>query len=429
VSSEDTGRYRALFPTIWSAATIEELQQQIDRLEVDLLIIYPGVESASWWPDGVHVICFSQDMTSLPGPIGSSKITIGVRVETEESLLPALPLPMAERRDADLRGFDNIKDWLELDLDFVPSLALKARGDEAIAAARKMFVDGALVLERHSKTPLATEFTRSDDGLGVAWLPHPSFSRTHWVELICAKWATSDSQRFPGFGDWTQDPEWMVDDEAEVLLEINLLEQQKRSALAELDSRLDQLRERLTQARDQADSGRRRLLTAQGEHLVSQVANTLREIGFDVEDVDPSLPEGVPRREDLRLRLDVNPHDDWVAIVEVRGYGSSGGKTYDLTRLERFARLYEKETGNPPAKQIYVINNSLDLPPAQRPEPLASASEDVQVFAEAPGLIVSTLDLFRVVRDSSDTAALAEARDSIRNSVGRWIQEGRASSE
>jgi len=176
---------------------------------------------------------------------------------------------------------------------------------------------------------------------------------------------------------------------------------------------------KLTVAKAKANNGLRRLLTAQGQELVDEVVKVLRDIGFSVTDVDKLVGEQKPKREDLRLSHSEKGGKQWNAIVEVRGHTRSGGSPADLLRLDRFARLYQNEAGQVPDKRIYIVNGQLELLPSQRQEPLGSATEELQVFQENDGILIWSVDLFRVMKATkpSDYPALIE---SIKNGWGRW---------
>lgn len=168
-----------------------------------------------------------------------------------------------------------------------------------------------------------------------------------------------------------------------------------------------------------ANKGIRRLLTAQAEELVDEVAKALKDIGFEVTLVDSTLTEGVPRREDLRLKHIDTDKVEWNAIVEIRGYARSAGTTADLLRLSRFSRLYEKEIGYSPDKLIYIVNGQIELLPPQRQAPLIASPEDLQLFAESDGLVIWTADLFRALKSTTPDTFPA-LLDSIKLSVGKW---------
>jgi hypothetical protein len=149
---------------------------------------------------------------------------------------------------------------------------------------------------------------------------------------------------------------------------------------------------------------------------VEEVINAFGTIGFHTQDVDETLPEEELKREDIRL-TDRND-DGWEALVEVRGYARSGGKTADLIRLQgRFSDFYTKEKGRPPNKLIYVVNGPLELGPHLREKPLATSVADVRAFAESGGLVISSLDLYKAINGSGD---MDQVKQSIKDSTGLW---------
>jgi len=244
-----------------------------------------------------------------------------------------------------------------------------------------------------------------------------------WVEVLVTQWAQSDKESFPSFGDWTGSPEWMVAEEEQILSKIRALEEKKRKSIIEIEKQIGELTTELALAKTNANNGQRRLITAQGQELVDEVAKALKAVGFDVTDVDELVAGKGPRREDLRLGHSTKEGEEWNAIVEVRGYARSGGNTADLLRLDRFAKLYKNETGREPDKLIYIVNGELELLPSQRQEPMVSATEDLQIFSESGGILIWSVDLFRALKatDPSNYPALLE---SIKRAQGRWVPVG-----
>lgn len=418
----DLETYERLFPTRWAAPDISRLSELISFSEVDLLVIYPGVADAGMWPLCMHVICFSTAIDSLPGPIAESTISIGFRLDTEESLRPSLVLPLARRLEADLSGIGNVKGWQLLEIDFPPSLELHPRGREQMDTALSVFTEGAFIQDSHSKQPLATAYQRVHDDLGVAWIPHSAFTRVAWVELICAQWARSDSESFPSFGDWTKRTEWMVQAEVDVVERIADLECAKRDTLKRMTDEIAALELELSTITAEASLGLRRLLTSSGDDLLSAAADAFRQLGFTVDCIDEGLPQGKPKREDLRLTTTDEHGNEWVALVEVRSYSRSSGKTADFQKLARFAGFYDQETGSSPDRLIYVVNGPLDLAPHLRPRPFESSPEDLKEFAKSAGLVVPSLELFAALKGES-LASKDELRASLMSSVGLWRLE------
>lgn len=411
--ADDMEHFQRMFPTIWSANHISDLAALVDVREIDLIVIASGIDKARNWPGATHVVCFSNQIGELPGPVLSTFLKITGYAGTEEFLFPDIPLSLSRRRKADYGNLTSVRGW--------PLLSLRYGSVESskLETAATIFNSGAIICERSTDSPLAVYFLRENTGLGVGWLPSVDTNRAVWVELLVTEWAQSNKDTFPSFGDWIDSPEWMVAEEEQILSQIQTLEQKKQESVIKIDNEIGELTSALATARANANKGQRRLITAQGDELVAEVAKTLEDIGFSVTPVD-QLVGKKPKREDLRLRHVGKGGEEWNAIVEVRGYARSGGTTGDLLRLNRFADLYKEETGQAPDKRIYIVNGELELLPSQRQEPLASATEDLQIFSESGGILIRSIDLFRALKatDPSNYPALLE---SIKDAEGRWV--------
>jgi hypothetical protein len=419
---KDLNRFTRLFPTIWSAVNFDQLSEQVDPREIDLLVIGAdittvGVRDSKQYNylNNAHIICFSDSLHSLPGPFSGTYVCHGGLATTEEYELPTVSLPFHRRRELDLRSVSSTKGWARLRLEWLAPTTVDRKKFEA------EFEQKAIVFAHQEDAPLAIIYRRDhNNNLGVACLPNNVFSQYEWVELIALEWAESDRESFPGFGDWTKFPEWMLPEEEEISERILTLEEQKLNTIKQIDGKIGRLSQKLAQVRVAANQGRRRLLTAQGDELVEEVRKILSDIGFKVELVDDSLEAGQPKREDLRLRVPGAGNRGWEAIAEVRGYAKSAGTTRDLGRLGRFSDLFVREKGHLPNKRIYIVNGQFEIRnPSQREEPLASAAEDIEEFSKVGGIVISTIDLFRVAKLPKQ-CDLGRVRDSIVNATGRW---------
>ncbi len=411
-SESDLAIYENLFPTIWLGKNVQELELNVHCDELDLLIISSGVDEIPDWLDIVHVICFSSGIPSLPGPNSPDSIYLSNTLDTEEFALPDLALTWNRRREADLANVSNVKGWTEIDIGF-------GRGTtgEQDKESRIYFETSSIISNYHTGLPLAVAFSRNENNLGIAWLPNSAFKQAAWVELIVLHWAKLDPGRFPGFGDWTKSTEWMTQEEEILSRQISELEKNMIDAVNQYKDQIGKLSDELSTLTISVNAGRRRLLTTQGDELVDEVIKVFRELDYDVKNVDEMLSPESPKREDLRL---TDPElENWEAIVEVRGYRRSAGKTADLARMARFADLFNSEKKKYPDKRIYVINGQTELLPSQRQEPLESATEDIDVFGEQDGIVISTLDLFKVVKQIEELSVV-DIKKSIRETKGRW---------
>jgi len=409
--NNDIEALKPLFPTLWVALDNASLEKMVDPREIDLAILGRDVGKSPRWFDDVHVISFSQDYVGIPGPHRGDTLTMNAGVTSEEFVLPNLPLPMHMLRESAMTEIETVRGWKPIQINH-------GRGTlvEEDEVAEKLCKDGAIIIDPYSELPFATYFVRPQSKLGVAWLPNPIFEILPWTEIICIQLAELDNEAFPDFGNWMNNENWMTSDELSLRETIHGLEAERRKIDQEYSKKIEQISNQLRSATLEANKGIRKLITAQGDELVDQVADAFSKLGFQVTNVDNTRNDEQQKLEDLRIALQ---EPEWEAIVEVRGYSRSGGTTADLARLARFARHYEKETGKSPSKMVYVVNGQIELPPYQRQQPLISAPQDVQEFAMQKGLIIWTLHLYKLIAQGSKRD-LGLAQKTLIEASGRW---------
>jgi hypothetical protein len=406
-----------LFPTYWVGEGFSDLE--VNPVELDLVIIgYDIDQHPPVWLNGVYIICFSPEIPYLPSPTNDLIIRCPATTSTESYVLPEVSLNFERLREVDLANVSTTKGWRLIGVDSLRGTPVRVGSCEK---ASEMILENALIVDPCTNRPFATIFRRDSTGLGVAFFPNQSFRVFPWVELICAEWGKTDKDRFPNFGDWTKHPQWMITDEVVLSEQIDVLHTEKKELASKYDIEIGKLQETLLEMSAAANNGIRRLITSQGDDLVDEVGLAFIRLGFNVIKMDDHVKDGSPKLEDLRI--DDPDIEDWQAIVEVRGYSKSGGKTDDISRLARFARHYEVETGKSPHKRIYVVNGQTDLPPSQRQAPLISSPEDVNEFSEQNGLIVWSLDLFKFLKLVKTDDDKVVARKSIRDGLGRWSSD------
>lgn len=232
----------------------------------------------------------------------------------------------------------------------------------------------------------------NDDGPQWWWLPEDTPERDQWVFAAFAAWRKVDPERFPAPPDWTQDPEWST---ASELTARASLEEYRRETATILAQRMEEdhkLRRVVEDERARADSRERRLLTASGDPLKDQVSDVLIELGFAVVDSDALEANQAEKLEDLRVS-----DGAWTALVEVKGY-TKGAKTNDLQKFTRPVGRYVRDTGREPDALWYIVNQEAGSDPGQRRPPLTSNPDDVESFGEDGGLVIDTVELFRLQR-------------------------------
>jgi hypothetical protein len=213
-----------------------------------------------------------------------------------------------------------------------------------------------------------------------------------WALVAIPEWRELSPDRFPHPAPWQARDEWRTPAELTLLTEQQRLEDAKAAALSDFQGKLDAVDQRLQTTGAAADANERALLTSQADSLKNVVIGSLRHLGFAVEDMDSAWPLG-DKREDLRLK---NPdHAEQIALVEVRGY-ARGAQLSDLMRMQRFAARFQKDEGRMPDRLWYVVNHSLADDPSQRQPALASNPSEVETFAESGGLVIDTVELFKI---------------------------------
>ncbi|WP_208638872.1 hypothetical protein [Kitasatospora albolonga] len=248
------------------------------------------------------------------------------------------------------------------------------------------------------------------------WLPDVGCDLTKWISAALQSWSTLHPDRFPLAEEWREREPWMSPEEKAISGRLEKVETELTETIAKLESEKVALRGKLKEKATEIDSTVRKLITTNGDELVEQVEQSLRELGFLVKNSDKEFSSPGDRREDLRVSDPDIP--EWIAITEVRGY-SRGAQLNDLLRLSRFANRYLKETGKEPSSIWYIVNQELAKDPDTRQSPLASNKDEVETFADSGGLVIDTRCIFRTLMMTREGSLdKREARRHIRESSG-----------
>ncbi|WP_146233361.1 hypothetical protein [Arthrobacter psychrolactophilus] len=277
-----------------------------------------------------------------------------------------------------------------------------------------------LVRERLS-TPLvlAAVLEKDKDGAvhdSAVWLPDCARSALNeWVTFAFSRWRLAEPAVFPESAEWTKSNDWAAMDEIE-----------SRRRLAEFDEVQASLREqaekerlRLTNAiatAEQDGQSWRDLVSETGDPLVAAVKHALELFEFTVIDSDDLPQHKGKKREDLRV-LD----GDWVALVEVKGYGRAA-KSNDLQQVSSASVAFAVAEGRAPDALWYVPNIYRDVDPAQREVALVGREDDLVTFGENHnGCLIDTRDLF-VLRQGVVLGQItpAAAREQLKTAVSRY---------
>lgn len=262
---------------------------------------------------------------------------------------------------------------------------------------------------------LAGKYRRSEKS--EAWLlPGDIPDIVPWVRVALAEWHHLAPDRFPGRPDWSQAEEWLSPAEQSLKKSLEDLDRKREVVLSRLADRERKLRQLLRQAKEAADAYERALLTTQSDELKAAVIKALTEIGFKVADADAEAKPD-DHLEDLHIEDPDAP--GWIALGEVKGY-TKGAKTEALTQFIRFQGRYVQRTGKLPNALWYIVNQFLARDPSTRQPVLNGKDEDVAAFAEAGGLVIDTVILFKLLAQvRKGVITDREARHHLRSSTGR----------
>ena len=237
-----------LFPTLWIAEDFHSLEDIVSPQETDLVIIAPNYSltvldsNHPHFLSRSHIICFSDNFSFLPGPTDNSSTINTFISTTEECVISDLPLAKYNLLENDLLAIPNAR-GLPL-----PGLKIRYRRQDSVADETQQAIisKGTLFYDPYTGLSFATIFRRVGSDLGIASLPNKNFSIVPWVELICAEWATSDRERFPTFGDWTKNPDWMTKEEILLKFERDNLSQELSQLTTEYKSRITNLEKEIS---------------------------------------------------------------------------------------------------------------------------------------------------------------------------------------
>ena len=240
-----------------------------------------------------------------------------------------------------------------------------------------------------------------------------------WFEACLRRWHTLAPHKFPR-RDWHEDLDWSTAYEQETRLQIRALRSAQEAAWKNHEELILDAEARLASASAEGAKGLRRLLTATGDDLVDAVLKALEQIGFEVVDRDEEQQRS---GDELLEDLTVSPPEDpaWVALVQVRGKKRRASSNEMSTGFLRPTERYSAKHSKPPDAKWFVVNSERERDPAERVIPLHTSEADVASFGKSGGLLIWTVDLFRLVRAVENGAVQAsDARSSLMSSVGRF---------
>lgn len=391
---------------------------QVDETEYDVLVT-PG---SAWTSDRLFTLSFGgSTRPNFKVPDGNSP-TIGFnehRTSVSKVFLlpPDLPDEISELVTTRLiprlqaRPNNPVLDWL---VDVNTPLAIR----RALPDVRQL-VNPFVLTARDEILAASIELP---GGLAECWcLPSMKVGDVQaWLSTAPTVWRQRSPLAFPIRLDWNENPQWATPEELAIRKELTVLENEKRLALAALAKREAALQNNLRSASATAQAGIRKLITTKGDALVDAVAGCLSDLGFRVTDMDSVRPKG-DKVEDLRVGL---PDDDeWIALVEVKGYGKAA-KSNDLLAFTKYVARY----GRAPGSCWYIVNQFCGSDPSERPVALAGREEELATFADAAnGAVIDTAELFKLwaavarreLSPADGRLALVEARGRYSFATGK----------
>lgn len=251
------------------------------------------------------------------------------------------------------------------------------------------------------------------------WIPFKGKALLQWIAVAISQWRIIDPSAFPADPEWGHSADWRTPEELSLESEIAILVTDRNDYIHTSELNELNLRAQLASTRSRVDQEQRRLLTAQGDDLVEEVVRSLEEIGFEVRVPDEDPESKGDKLEDIQV---TDPNDpDWIALAEVRGY-KRGAALNDLLRIARFVLRYVAKQGRVPNARWYIMNHFIAQDPKVRPKPLASNPSEVAEFSNDGGLVVDTVDLFKLrMRVRAGDLSKDQAMEMIKGGVGSLL--------
>jgi len=237
-----------------------------------------------------------------------------------------------------------------------------------------------------------------------------------WVTAALREWHGLYPKRFPAVPDWQSQLTWSTPAEHAVAQRQGQLVATFEAAKKLHEQQMEAASQELESVRTAAASYEKTLLTGTGTELESAIARALRELGFDVQDMDPLWPPDA-KREDFRVTDPDSP--GWLALAEAKGF-TKGVAEVGLTSLGRWVEFFIQETGVMPSARWYIANHHLREDPSNRPVGLHGRDDVIEVFRSSNGLLIDTRVLFRMLTACQETPAVKPTvRAHLRASFGR----------
>jgi hypothetical protein len=300
---------QGVFPTTTKVDRLD----QVHTPEWDMVVSYQGVPDDA--PNELYFLCFGGEQFGFESEVRDPADPYYVaRWVVRSQVTYAHHLAIPERlsgRIARLVESDLVpKAHAEEENTYI-TLAFSVRVTEERPASIRPF------LAAETGEVLAGSFLRFGSSAECWMLPYFGDPK-RWAQVAWEEWSKRDPVNFP-VADWRAEPVWQTPVEREAHARLLSIDEERARVMSDLESREAEARDQLHVAQEQAASGQLRLLTEQGEELVSASEEALRTLGLATRNMDAVFPPG-DRREDLRITAPDRPN--WEAIAEVRGYAA-----------------------------------------------------------------------------------------------------------
>ncbi|MDF2993028.1 MAG: hypothetical protein K0S37_3542 [Microbacterium sp.] len=273
----------------------------------------------------------------------------------------------------------------------------------------------------------AARYERTDRN-PVWLLPEDVPELRPWIELVFADWHSLDPATFFGTPEWADDPRWMTPAERTALNEITAERSAFEEATRAHDLKMAALQASFQSKRDEGTANERLLLTGQHLELQAEVRDALRELGFEVEDMDQTWDPREPR-EDFRIRDASDP--SWMVIGDATGT-TKGVRAIKLMTTERFVSKYVQEHPGEDVPNFWLLANHFsERAPERRPRDLLRGDE-LALVESTGNLVLDTVALFHLLLATRDKkVGVDEVRALLRSAAGQftsqmaldWIEE------
>ncbi len=262
--------------------------------------------------------------------------------------------------------------------------------------------------------------TQSWQGSTTWALPEETIEHRAWVLCVLRVLHGIDPEAFPAEPDWQSGTTWSP---PALLAAQRALDHQvatRDRVIAEANASVEAAERAVDEQRSVAADGPWRLLTSQGDELVSAVKGALESFGFTVAERDDEHHKRHGRRlEDLLVTDPTDP--GWESLVEVKGYGrGKGASVNDVAQVLTAPSMYfASEHQRPPASVWHVVNAQAGTDPSARSVAIPN-EKDLRKLTEAHGALIDTRDLFRAWCAATEGHDPASVRASLRAAVTRW---------